>query len=74
MLLCTDGLSEARRYGIETDFFGQEGVISAALTAAQRPYGSSLQEIGEEIIRSAKTFAGGKLQDDVCVLLARVTR
>ncbi len=74
MLLCTDGLSEARRYGLETDFFGQEGVISAALKATQRPYRRSLQEIGEEIIRSAKSFAGGRLHDDVCVLLARVTR
>jgi sigma-B regulation protein RsbU (phosphoserine phosphatase) len=74
LLLCTDGLSEARRPGVDTDFFGQEGVISATLTAAQRPRNVSLKSIGEEVIRSAKAFAGGKLHDDVCVLLARVTR
>jgi PAS domain S-box-containing protein len=74
LLLCTDGLSEARRPGVDTDFFNQSGVISAALTAAHRPSNHSLQEIGEEVIRAAKAFAGGKLHDDVCVLLARVTR
>jgi sigma-B regulation protein RsbU (phosphoserine phosphatase) len=73
LLLCTDGLSEARRPGIDTEFFGRTGVISAALAAAHPHQNLSLQAIGEEVIRSAKAFAGGKLHDDVCVLLARVT-
>ena len=73
LLLCTDGLSEARRLGVATEFFGQNGIVSSALAAAHRLRHGSLQEIGEEIIRSAKVFAGGKLHDDVCVLLARRT-
>ena len=73
LLLCTDGLSEARRLGVATEFFGQNGIISSALAATDRLRHGSLQEIGEEIIRSAKAFAGGKLRDDVCVLLARRT-
>jgi serine phosphatase RsbU (regulator of sigma subunit) len=73
LLLCTDGLSEARRRGVDTDFFGQNGVMSAALTAAHPPRNRSLQAIGEEVIHAAKAFAGGKLHDDVCILLARVT-
>ncbi|MES2463510.1 MAG: SpoIIE family protein phosphatase, partial [Armatimonadota bacterium] len=72
LLLCTDGLSEARHPGVDTQFFGQDGVISATITAMRRRNGS-LQDIGEQIIGSAKAFAGGKLHDDVCVLLARVT-
>jgi sigma-B regulation protein RsbU (phosphoserine phosphatase) len=74
LMLCTDGLSEARRPGVDTDFFGQTGVISATLSAARNHLDGSLQSIGEAVIRSAKAFAGGKLHDDVCVLLARVTR
>ncbi|MBC8100994.1 MAG: SpoIIE family protein phosphatase [Cytophagales bacterium] len=70
LLLCTDGLSEARRYDAKMDFFGQEGVISAVLAATQSREKENLKHIGEEIIRSAKSFAGGRLQDDVCVLLA----
>lgn len=73
LLLCTDGLSEARCLGVATEFFGQNGIISAALEATHRLRHGSLQEIGEEIIRAAKMFTGGKLHDDVCVLLARRT-
>jgi hypothetical protein len=47
--------------------------MSAALTAAHPPRNRSLQAIGEEVIHAAKAFAGGKLHDDVCILLARVT-
>jgi serine phosphatase RsbU (regulator of sigma subunit) len=62
LLLCTDGLSEARRPSVDTDFFGQSGTVSAALTPAHPTWNRSLQAMGEEVIRSAKAFAGEKLR------------
>ena len=63
LLLLTDGITEARR---QRDFFGLEGV-SAVLRAASH---QSLEEVGATIVGAARQYAGGTLQDDVCLLMA----
>ena len=64
VLFVTDGVTEARR---GRDFFGYEGFAGTARRAA----GNSLDALGGAIIHKATDFAGGKLGDDVCLLLAR---
>jgi len=68
LLLVTDGVTEARRSGAA--FFGYEGFTEAARRAAARTSGS-LGAIGKAIICDARDFAGGRLQDDACLLLVR---
>jgi len=65
LLLATDGLTEARH---EEDFLGVEGLIQIAVQARKL---ASLPETGAAIIQSAKTFAGGSLRDDACLLLVQ---
>ena len=65
VLFVTDGVTEARR---GRDFFGYEGFMEAARRAAAL---GELEALGGAIIREAAQFAGGKLGDDVCLLLAR---
>lgn len=66
LLLCTDGLTEARR---GDELLGNEGVAHLAQQAAigHRPLG----EMSRRIVEGARAFAGGKLQDDACLLLIR---
>jgi len=67
LMLFTDGLTEARRpHG---ELFGPARAASAvrdALTA-----GATLAEAGAAALEAARSFAGGRAQDDVCLLLAR---
>lgn len=70
LALFTDGLTEARR-GHGGDFFGYEGVVQAL--REERNAQKSLADLGEAIAARARTFAGGRLQDDVCLLLVRRT-
>jgi PAS domain S-box-containing protein len=65
LILVTDGLSEARRDGV---FFGREGVIQAAKQAL--PLGST-DTIAQAILETSREFAGGRFQDDVCLLVAQ---
>ena len=65
LMLSTDGLSEARQ---GKDFLGQEGVEELAGATYQEP---TLRTMAEAILSGARTFAGGGLQDDACLVLAR---
>ena len=64
LLLLTDGITEARH---GKDFFGYEGFLHAATEAAST---GNLHQVGKAILDEARQFAGGKLQDDACLLLA----
>ena len=64
MMMMTDGITEARR---GKNFFGYEGLIEATSAAA---VGGNVHSIGRAVLDAARGFAGGKLQDDVCLLLA----
>ncbi|MBC7808399.1 MAG: PAS domain S-box protein [Akkermansiaceae bacterium] len=71
IILVTDGITEARGPFPERDMFGYNGLIEVArqaFTEAVTP-----EAMGERIVSAATDFAVGKLQDDVCVLLARRT-
>ena len=65
LLVATDGITEARQ---GQQFLGNDGM--ARLAADALPL-RSLQEIGQAVLDGAKAFAGNRLHDDVCLLLAR---
>ncbi len=65
LLVATDGVTEARQ---GRRFLGNDGM--AHLAAEALPL-RSLKEIGQAILDGAKSFAGDRLHDDVCLLLAR---
>jgi len=65
LVMFTDGITEARNKGL---FFGIEGVTDlAAAGSNQQPLGTTASAIME----GARTFAGGRLQDDACIMLVR---
>ena len=64
IVIVTDGITEART---GYNFFGYDGFQKTAETAATN---GSLREVGKSILEAARAFAGGKLQDDACILLA----
>ena len=68
-LLTTDGITEARGPRPKREFFGYEGLISAAQRATQAS--TDLDHISEQIVADTQTFAGNRPQDDICLLLAR---
>jgi serine phosphatase RsbU (regulator of sigma subunit) len=78
LLLFTDGLTEARRPqrtpsgGIA--LLGHEGVARFAGVAASDapgdPPGGPLPDMGRALLERVRGFAGGRLRDDVCLLLA----
>ena len=65
ILITTDGVTEARRSG---DFLGYEGFTELA-----ERFRNTVRTIdyGQSIVDEARAFAGGKFQDDVCLLVAR---
>ena len=65
LLVATDGITEARQ---GSRFLGNDGM--ARLAANALPLGS-LADIAQTILEGAKAFAGNRLHDDVCLLLAR---
>ncbi len=65
LVLTTDGITEARSKG---RFFGYEGLVQAV---RENAHCESLAQIGQTVAEQAQAFAGGKRQDDVCLLLAR---
>lgn len=65
LILHTDGVTEAR--DARREFFGLERLERAARKAARR----GPREMGEEIVTRVHAFAGGRSQDDLCLLLAR---
>jgi len=70
LILATDGLTEARRDGKILD---TPGVVALLQSAAEGPDGTTTapRELGQRLVDAASDWAGGKLQDDLCVLLAR---
>jgi len=69
LILVTDGITEARAPRPKRDLFGYDG-LTALVWQAQS---LSPDLLGQRIVAGARDFAAGKLQDDVCVLLARRT-
>ena len=66
LVMTTDGLSEARR---GKELLGQEGVIALVKVARNE---ASLYGMSHVMLSGARAFAGGQLQDDACLLLARM--
>jgi len=66
VLLTTDGLVEARRVG--TQFLGPDGINEVVRRSQTEP---TLYDMGKAILRSVRDYAGGKLQDDACMVLLR---
>ena len=65
LLMLTDGITEARR---QREFLDVEGL--RPLIARARDCGT-LRETGQALMSGARAWAGGVLQDDACLLLAR---
>lgn len=65
LLAATDGITEARR---GMDLLGNGGMTQIAQEAKKL---GTLAEMGQAILSGAKEYAGGKLHDDVCLLLVR---
>jgi len=65
VILTTDGVTEARQ---GKQFLGYEGLMQ--LVQEGKSVGT-LEKLGQAILNGARTFAGGELRDDACVLLAR---
>jgi serine phosphatase RsbU (regulator of sigma subunit) len=66
LVLYTDGILEARRQGRE---FGEEGLREALRDAA----GETPSQLARSVYAAARTWAGGRLSDDVAVAVARRT-
>jgi serine phosphatase RsbU (regulator of sigma subunit) len=64
LVLYTDGASEARRDGRE---LGVEGVARALSAVA----GADAGEIARHLERAALDFGGGRLRDDLAILVVR---
>lgn len=67
LILYTDGLTDARR---ESRFLGEAGVIDAA----RHLVGKSAQDTADGLSTAATDFAGGKLGDDLMVVVLRPSR
>jgi hypothetical protein len=65
LIMTTDGVTEARHNGV---FLGYEGL---KLLANNGPNEGELVELGKSIVEGAVNFAGGTLNDDICLLLTR---
>jgi serine phosphatase RsbU (regulator of sigma subunit) len=65
IILATDGLTEARQ---GYDFFCQDGVIEIvkATCQARKP-----REMADAMLSGARSFAGGQLQDDACIVVVQ---
>ena len=67
LAMVTDGVTEARRG--RREFFGYEGFGDAIKKASGDA--ATLDTIAQSVVADAKVFAGGRLHDDVCLLVAR---
>jgi serine phosphatase RsbU (regulator of sigma subunit) len=66
LILSTDGLTEAR---CGAKLLGLSGLADIASKCITSP---SLSEMGDSILSQTRHYAGGRLQDDACLLLARI--
>ena len=64
LLLVTDGITEARQGGAMLGADGLRTIVSAHTH-------ETLRALGDTLLEGARSFAGGALQDDACLLLAR---
>ncbi len=64
ILLVSDGITEARRGSDFLDVAGLKGLAEQAMRHA------GACQIAGTVLKGAKAFAGGKLKDDACVLVA----
>ena len=67
LLLVTDGITEARR---GKEFLEYEGLAALAKEALGQPL-PSLRDAAEVILNGARSFGGGSLRDDACIVLVR---
>jgi PAS domain S-box-containing protein len=65
IFMFTDGIVEARN---GPNFFGEDGVERILRQTASLPHA---HDIGVGLFDAAKMFAGGKLKDDACLVIAR---
>ena len=65
LLMCTDGITEARRGRELLGYDGMLKLVEAALPLAD------LQSTANAILDGAKAFGNGSLRDDACLLIAR---
>jgi PAS domain S-box-containing protein len=63
LVMATDGITEARR---QKQLLDTEGLTRLAASSRALP----LDEAGRAILDGARSFAGGQLQDDACLLIA----
>jgi serine phosphatase RsbU (regulator of sigma subunit) len=68
LLMTTDGLTDAHPDSPTGEFFGRDGLVNVARRIIRD---SSLDDIGNMLLSSARAFAGGRLKDDTCLVLAR---
>jgi PAS domain S-box-containing protein len=66
ILMFTDGVTEARD---RRELFGYDRVKTLVKQAVPL---RRLEDIGQVVLDGAQAFAGGKLQDDVCLMLTRL--
>ncbi len=67
LVLVTDGITEARRGNVFLHYEGMRALAKEAL--AQK--GATVRAAAEHILRGARSFGGGSLRDDACVVLVR---
>jgi sigma-B regulation protein RsbU (phosphoserine phosphatase) len=67
LLMATDGITEAR--SLRREYLGYEGMVALAEGAVMAS--PTLRHLGRAILDGARTFGGGSLHDDACLLLAR---
>ncbi len=69
LVMTTDGITEARNPAERRYFFADKGFAEAVRDVLYESV--TLSESAKNITAKAKAFAGGKLHDDVCLLLVR---
>ena len=68
VVMSTDGTTEARNKR-NRQFFGYDGLLRAA---EEQAHGAqTTNDVAYRLVDRAKAFAGGKLNDDACVVVAR---
>jgi serine phosphatase RsbU (regulator of sigma subunit) len=67
LVLVTDGITEARR---GREFLEYEGMTALVREALDKKF-PTLREAADHILQGARSFGGGSLRDDACVVLVR---
>jgi sigma-B regulation protein RsbU (phosphoserine phosphatase) len=72
LVLVTDGITEARR-GTTLEFLDYEGMTALAREALTQGHQGlpTMREAAQHILSGARSFGGGALRDDACVVLVR---